>query len=101
MIGKNKLKDLEENGIYAAKQEDSCHNKYIFKLNGKKGYKEFISNNNTYYNTGNDCKHTWSTYYVKKATELEKAWLLECIKQNKFIPLKNIKLPQNEWLWKI
>lgn len=38
---------------------------------------------------------------IKEASELEKAWLLECVKQNKFIPLKKIKLPQNEWLWTI
>jgi len=38
---------------------------------------------------------------IKEASELEKAWLLECVKQNKFIPLKKIKLPQNEWLWNL
>lgn len=100
MIGKNKFTDIEENGIYVAKGKSS-DDKYIFKLNGKKGYTECIFDNKGYYNYFGSNNYLWEGYYIEKATELEKAWLLECVKQNKFVPLEKIELPQNKWLWTI
>lgn len=96
MIGKNEFKNFEENEILCTKD---CGTMYVFQLNGKKGYQCFIYNQ--LFRKDNDKNYNWNDYIVEKATELEKAWLKECIKQNKFVPLENIKLIQNDWLWTI
>ena len=97
MIWANNFTDFEENEILHAEYGSS---KYIFKSNGESGYDEYLTNNKFKTKEGNKT-FKWNNFIIRKATELEKVWLRECIKQNKFVPLENIKLPQNDWLWTV
>lgn len=96
-----KQSELIEGEIYYYLCNNSPY-KYIFTY-----YKGNHPNNidmlNHIYINGNEfinfSQNEWLEYNGAKklrlATPLEKQWLLECIKQNKFIPLEQIKLEQH------
>ena len=90
MLGSNDFKDFEKNEILFA---ESNGTNYIFQLNRIKGYGKTFTASSSGVN-GNDYSQ------VRQATPLEKAWLQECIKQEKFVPLDKIKV-NNYRLWKL
>lgn len=96
-----KIKDLIKGDIY---KQCRNGNTYIFEYQvnneSKIGYAYYILKN--YFSKCSVNTNNGSNFsQVQEATPLEKAHLLECIKQNKFVPLENIKLPQIDWLWTV
>lgn len=87
---------LIENEIYWSDSPDI----YIFKANKNGlGYKDYILVSTGYFRSNRyDSIYRWKGN-IRLATPLEKHWLEECIKANKFIPLTNIKLNVIHELW--
>lgn len=97
-----KREELIENEIYY--QKYSNQNTYIFKYRVESskdiGYKCYIwVNGKTFTASSTGCNGD-DFSQVRLATPLEKAWLKECIKQEKFVPLDKIKV-NNYRLWKL
>lgn len=88
-----KIEDLVKGEVYKCIYSNT---EYIFEYNNSSSA-YFLCNSNF-------SKSGWGFWRKDKniqlATPLEKAHLLECIKQNKFVPLKDIKITQEiQWLW--
>jgi len=68
---------------------------------GENNYDYFLSTKENYFSRNSH----WNGYKIqenlKLATPLEKAWLQECIKQEKFVSLDKIKVNNNYRLWKL
>lgn len=78
---------------------------YIFFLNKNIGCVSFSSKGfinlqeNSFTKYGGNSGSNFNT--IVEVSELEKAWLLECVKQGKFVPLEDIKIQNNYNLWEI
>lgn len=85
----------EEGKIYFAESKAEGGYNYIFKSNATDGYNDYIvlsSNNEGFSIINSGPTFSWdSDWNVREATELEKQWLNECIKEKRFIPKEQIK----------
>ena len=97
-----KREELIENEIYY--QKYSSTNRYIFKYRPESskniGYKCYIWIDDKSFTASSTGCNGDDFSQVRLATPLEKAWLKECIKQEKFVPLDKIKV-NNYRLWKL
>ncbi len=98
-----KREELIEDEIYY--QEYSSTSRYIFKYRPENsrniGYKCYIwIDRKSFTVTSTGCNGD-DFSQVRPATPLEKAWLQECIKQEKFVSLDKIKVNNNYRLWKL
>lgn len=97
-----KKEDLIHGEIY---RQNRASQSYIFFLNKNAGYVSFSSKGfinlqeNSFIKYEGNSGDNFNT--IVEASELEKAWLLECVKQGKFIPLEDIKIQNNYNLWEI
>jgi len=85
----------EEGKIYFAESKtEECYN-YIFKSNATDGYNAYTvlsSNNEGFSIIDSGPTFSWDlNWNIREATELEKQWLNECIKEKRFIPKEQIK----------
>ena len=89
-----KQSDLINGKIY---YNEGFGKKYIFMFNNKEKYTD-TSNHIYFYNSKDITYHRSGSFGDKEiiknlrpASSVEKVWLEECIKHNKFIPLSKIK----------
>jgi len=84
-----------EGKIYFAENKTKKGYNYIFESNATNGYNNYIvlsTNNESFAKTSSESSFNWdSDWNVREATELEKQWLNECIKEKRFIPKEQIK----------
>lgn len=83
---------LIEDEIYYNKAFNKC---YIFKYEKNFRSKYHIFNNRDFKSNGDFGKEE-ILKEIRLATQEEKDWLNECIKQQKFISLEDIKITQSE-----
>ena len=98
-----KREELIEDEIYF--QNYSDQHTYIFKYRPESskniGYKCYIWIDAKDFTASSTGINGDDFSQVRPATPLEKAWLQECIKQEKFVSLDKIKVNNNYRLWKL
>lgn len=95
------LKDIIPGEYYSTTCNLGGYAVILVSNKGENNYDVFISDYKKFYSKNDNWNSSIIKDNLKLASLLEKAWLQECVKQDKFVPLENIKLPQIDWLWTI